>query len=529
MFHRPTLCCIALASSLALASCSKPAPRTYAVEEVPLAQVSADLAAGKTTSAAVTQAYIDRIKTYNGALNAVIAIMPDALDQARASDKRRAEGKALGPLDGVPVLLKDNIDATGAPTTSGSFALAENVPARDSEAARRLRAAGAVILGKTNLSQWAGYRTTDSFAGSTVGGTPHNPYDLTKSAAGSSSGSGIAMAASLAAGAFGTDTGGSITGPATANGVVGLRPTTGLISRRGVVPNTSAQDTIGPMARTVTDVAMLLNAVAGSDPADPRTADADAHKTDYVKALNAGALKGARIGVLRGMQGDTEKTRPLFDAALAVMKAQGAELIDLPDGKTLEDINPEALTAEAWNFKHDIAQYLADAPAAVKPRSVEDLIAFAKNDPRESKIGMQYWEEAAAAQGGFDNPEYQKLMEFIRRKAGPEGFGGLISQYNLDAFVVPARGPAETIPPDGTPRPGGRTKGTPSYTWYAAVGGYPLLSVPMGSIDGLPVDISFLGPQWSEQNLLSYAYAYAQAGYKRIPPQAYKAAAAAEK
>ena len=520
---------VAFAAALALSACSREeTAEPYQVEEVSLAQISADLASKTVTSAAVTQAYLDRIAQYDGPLNAIIVVAPDALAQAAASDKRRAEGKALGPLDGVPILIKDNIDALGMATTTGSFAFAEIVPARDSESVKRLRDAGAVILGKTNLSQFAGYRTTDSFSGSTVGGTAHNPYDLTKSAAGSSSGSGIAMAVSFAAGSLGSDTGGSITGPSNVNGVVGLRPTTGLISRRGVVPNTSFQDTVGPMTRTVTDAAMLLTVMAGSDAEDTRTADADAHKADYVSGLRPDALKGARIGVLRGMRGVSDTVTPVFDAALEVLKAQGAELIELPPGAGLEDINPEALTAEAWNFKHDMGAYLASAPPAVKVRGVEDLLAFHKADPRESAIGMQYWEESAAAMGGFENADYIKLMEYLKRESGPEGYAGLFAQYNVTALVAPAGSPADVIPPDGTSRPGQREKGAPSLTWHAAVGGYPLLTVPMGNIDGMPVGLSFVGPQWSEQTLLAYGFAYESAGYKRVPPQAYKQAAAAK-
>ena len=523
MIHR-SMIRAALMSSLALAACSQQEAlqKTYAVEEVSLAKLSADLASKATTSVAVTQAYIDRINMYDSSLNAIIVVAPDALEQAAASDRRRAEGKSLGPLDGVPILLKDNIDAVGMPTTTGSFAFAENLPAKDSEAARRLREAGAVILGKTNLSQFAGYRTTDSFTGSSVGGTTHNPYDLTKSAAGSSSGSGIAMAVSFAAGSLGSDTGGSITGPSNANGVVGLRPTTGLISRRGVIPNTSYQDTAGPMTRTVTDIAMLLTVLAGSDPADPRSSEADAHKTDYVRALRPDALKGARIGVLRGMSGSSDAAKPLFDAALEVLKAQGAELVELPPGAGLEDINPEALTAEAWNFKHDMAAYLASAPPAVKVRTVEDLLAFHKADPRESKIGVQYWEESAAATGGFENPKYIELMDYMKRKSGPEGYAALFAQHKLNALVCAAGSPAGVIPADGTSRPNQRKKGAPSLTWHAAVGGYPLLTVPMGAVGGMPVGLSFVGPQWSEAALLSYGHAYEQAGYKRVPPEAYK-------
>src|SRR4051812_46703477 len=291
-----------VATALTLSACSKQEPaKPYAVEDVPLAKISADLAAKRTTSVAVTQAYIDRIKTYDGNLHAIIAIAPDALQQAVASDKRRADGKALGPMDGVPVVLKDNIDAVGVPTTAGSYALAENLPLKDSEVVRRLRAGGAVILAKANMSQWAGRRTkTETFNGSTVGGTPHNPYDLARSPAGSSSGPAIAAAASLAAAGVGSDTTGSIIGPSSMNGIVGMRPTYALVSRRGIVPITEVQDAAGPMARTVEDAAMLLTALAGSDAGDPASKDADAHKTNYTKGLSTSALKGAKLGVMRG-------------------------------------------------------------------------------------------------------------------------------------------------------------------------------------------------------------------------------------
>jgi len=270
MLSRRSAIAVALALTLPLAACSKTeTAKTYDVEEVSLAQISSDLTAGKTTSAAVAQAYIDRIKKYDPQLHSVIAIAPDALAQAKASDDRRKAGKAIGPLDGVPVLLKDNIDAVGMPTTAGSYAMLENFPAKDAEVTRRLREAGAVILGKTNLSQWAGLRTTDAFNGSTFGGSPKNPYDLTRTPAGSSSGSGVAAAASFAAATVGTDTTGSIIGPSNNNGVVGIRPTVALLSRRGVVPVSSTQDTTGPMGRTVKDVAMMLTVMAGSDPPIP--------------------------------------------------------------------------------------------------------------------------------------------------------------------------------------------------------------------------------------------------------------------
>src|SRR4051812_43848810 len=275
---------ICLTLVFAVSGCSKSEPVAYAVEEASMAQIANDLALGKTTSVALTNAYLERIKSYDARLHAVIAIVPDALAQAAASDQRRRDGKTRGPLDGVPILVKDNIDVTGVASTAGSFALEANLPGEDSEIARRLRAAGAVIIAKGNTGQFAGFRASTGIPGSTTGGVPHNPYDLSRSAAGSSNGPGIGAAVSFAAATVGSDTTGSIISPASYNGVVGVRPTTGLISRRGVVPISATQDTAGPMARSVLDAAMLLTVLAGADAGEAATKDADAHKVDYAKA-----------------------------------------------------------------------------------------------------------------------------------------------------------------------------------------------------------------------------------------------------
>ena len=520
--------CAALVSTLALAACSKHEPVPYAVEEMPLAQIAQDLAAGKTTSAAVTKAYIERIKSYDGALHSVIAVAPDALAQAAASDQRRKQGHALSALDGVPILLKDNIDATGMPTTAGSYALADNVPARDSEVARRLREGGAVILGKTNLSQWAGWRTNGTFNGSTVGGGPHNPYNLARTSCGSSSGSGIATAVSFAAATVGSDTTGSVICPSSLDGIVGLRPTVALISRRGIVPLSHTQDTAGPMARSVADTAMLLNVLAGSDAGDPASGHADAHKADYVKALDAGSLKGKRLGVVRSFGGYSDKTEPLFNAALEVLKAQGAELVEIP-ADVFEDLNKQQMLLMTYEFKPDLAAYLANAPAAVKVRNVADLLEFQKTDPRESMHDQQYT-EASAATDNLQNPEYVEALNYAKRKAGPEGYERAMKEYDVTALIMPTRGPADAIVPDGTERP--RTnpdgKSPPSGSGTAALAGFPDLTVPMGDVAGMPVGLSFIGPAWSEAMLLSYGYAYEQASHARVPPKAYKAPTAAQ-
>jgi amidase len=500
--------------------------RYYDVEEVSLAQLSADLASGRITSVGATSAYIERIKRYDDLLNAVIGIAPDALQQAAAADQRRRDGKLLGPLDGLPILLKDNLDAVGMPTTAGSYALAENFPTRDSEVVRRLRAAGAVILGKANTSQFAGFRTTKGLNGSTVGGSTRNPYDLTRSAAGSSNGPGIATAVSFAAATIGTETSGSITGPSNVNGVVGIKPTIALVSRRGIVPISLTQDSAGPMTRTVADAAMLLTVIAGSDPADRWSQDADAHKTDYLRGLSVEALKGKRIGVLRGLRGQDEKTTPVLDEALRVLEARGAQLVDIPTPGLL-DIRPEMRSILIQDFKEDLNAYLAGTPASVKVRTLADLIAFNRTDARESMHGQDIFEDSEATHDGRADPEYRKTLAKALRMTREEGLDRLFKHFKVVALVTLTGGPADTIPPDGSSE-GHPVSAQPrgsqpsSVTPYAAIAGYPHLSVPMGQVDGMPVGMSFVGPAWSEQLLLSLGYAYEQAARKRVPPTAYK-------
>ena len=522
------LVAVALAFSLSLAGCSKeetpPAP--YVVEEVSLSQVSTDLAARRTTSVEVTTAYIARIEAMDHALNAVIMIAPDALEQAGASDKRRAAGQALGPLDGVPILLKDNIDVVGMPTTAGSYALEANLPARDSEVAKRLRAAGVVILGKANLSQFAGFRTTASFNSSTVGGGAYSPYNLTKSTGGSSSGSGVAGAVSFATATVGTETDGSITSPSSINGLVGIKPTIALVSRRGIVPISHTQDSAGPMARTVMDTAMLLTAMAGSDPGDPQSAEADAHKTDYVVGLDTSSLKGTRLGVLRDTQGYSETTQPVFDAALEVLNAQGAELVEIPP-QLLEDLSQEQLTVLYYDFKQDLNAYLAGTPLAVKTRTLAELMEFNTTDPRESLHSQDIFETAEATTG-FDAPEYKDARAKGLSKARTEGIDKWLADYNVSAVLALTKAPGPTITPDGAVREHSVTKREekgakpPHATTYASIAGYPILTVPMGLVEGMPVGLSFIGPAWSEQMLLSFGYAYEQASRMRVPPTAYK-------
>jgi amidase len=519
---------LALIVAVGLRACNRDAPAPpYAVKEVPLSQLAEDLAAARTTSVEVTQAYIDRIAQYDGPLNGVIAVAPDARSQAEASDARRRAGQPRSPLDGVPILLKDNIDAVGMPTTAGSFALEHNRPAEDAEVTRRLRAAGAVILGKTNTSQFAGFRTSTGLNGSTVGGPTYNPYDLSKSAAGSSNGSGIAAAASFAAGAIGTETSGSITGPANANGVVGIKPTIALISRRGIVPISLTQDMAGPMTRTVRDAAMLLTVLAGSDAGDPWSRDADLHKKDYTAALTIDALNGRRLAVLRGLRGQNEQTTAIFNEALSVLAARGAELVEVPDTRWI-DIRPEMRTILLADFKEDLNRYFGGMPAAVTVRTLTDLIAFNQADPRERMHQQEVFIDSDATVGGRSNREYQKTLAEAFRITRDEGIDRVLRETSSVALVTVTGTPAGPIRPDGTSTTGAvspEPRGTqpPSATAYAATAGYPHISVPMGQIDGMPLGLSFVGTAWSEDVLLALAYAYEQASKKRVPPAAYKA------
>jgi amidase len=496
---------------LALAGCSKP----YVVAEKSVADLNADLAAGKITSASLTQAYLDRIKTEDKVTNAVLAINPKALEAAKASDARRKAGKTLGPLDGIPILLKDNIDFAGMATTAGSLALKDNIPAQDAPMVHRLVEAGAVILGKTNLSEWANYRSSWSTSGwSGVGGLTRNAYDPRRTPCGSSAGSGAAGALSLATLTIGTETSGSVTCPAGMNGLVGLKPTIALVARTGIVPISHNQDTAGPMTRTVADAAVLLTAMAGSDSSDPQTAEADAHKTDYLKGLDAASLKGARIGVMRFQKGYTPETQEIFEKALEALKAQGAELVDIADFK-FEDLSPYKGNIMETDFKADLNAYLAKMPANVKTRTLTDLIAFNNSEPKETVLfGHDTWEKADATTG-FDDPDYMKLKEVAQRTRGPEGLDKLLTDNNVVALVQPTGEPAGLIDTATHLRNGA---GGPSAAGIPAIAGYPHLTVPMGAVSGLPVGISFIGPKWSEQTLLSLGYAYEQATHMRKAP-----------
>jgi amidase len=480
----------------------------------PAAAVSADLAAHRITAQALVAGYEARIARINPEIHAVIGLNPRAAAEARASDARRAAGKALGPLDGLPILVKDNIGIAGLPTTAGSLALARNVRSVSAPVVGDLRRAGAVILGRTNLSEWANIRSEHSTSGwSAVGGLTRNPYMLDRTACGSSSGSAAAVAAAMAAAAIGTETDGSISCPASMNGLVGLKPTVGLISRTGIVPISRTQDTAGPITHTVRDAAMLLTAMAGSDPADPATADADAHRTDYTTALNPHALEGVRLGVARFLlDGFTPGTLRVFDRALAVLKAQGATLVDVDDYDMAKLGKNESLVL-ATELKADLNEYLAGSPPAVKSRTLAQLIAFDDAHPREMTWFGQSMFIKAQRTKGLEDPAYLKARDTNLRLAGPDGIDRLLREHRVSALISPTQNPASVIDlvnGDAGIGPGDST--------LPAVATYPYITVPMGEVHGLPVGLSFIGPRWSEARLLGLAYSYEQASHAARPP-----------
>lgn len=479
----------------------------------------AALTDGRTTSETLVRAYLERIDRIDRAgpkLNAVLTVNPTALDDARRLDAERKAGRVRGPLHGVTILLKDNIETAGSmATTAGSLALAANVTGRDAPIVKRLTDAGAIVLGKTNLSEWANFRSTRSISGwSGVGGLVRNPYSLDRTACGSSSGSGAAVAAGLAAFAIGTETDGSVICPAAMNGVVGLKPTVGLVSRTLIVPISPAQDTAGPMTRTVADAAAMLGVIAGSDPTDPATREADAKKVNYLAGLTRDALKGARIGVWFSWKGRSPLTDQVFAAALKTLEAQGAVLVEIkgPDDTTMSKIGELEGDALRTEFKAALNDYLAATPAAVKSRTLDGLIAFNKAEPRETPLFGQEIFEAAAAKPAITDPGHVERRATARRLAR-EALDRMLAENKLDAIVSPSGGPPSIVDPVN----GGPFFGSP--TRLPAVSGYPHLTVPAGYATGLPIGLSFLGAEWSDARLLAFGYAYEQASRARREPE----------
>ena len=414
-------------------------------------------------------------------------------------------------ITGLPILLKDNIETRDLPTTAGSMALLNNAPGRDAPLVARLRTSGAVILGKTNLSEWANIRSGASSSGwSAVGGLTRNPWDLSRSACGSSSGSGAAVALGLAPAAIGTETDGSITCPAAVNGIVGFKPTVGLVSRTGIVPISHSQDTAGPMTRTVTEAAIVLTAIAGTDPADPATAEADRHRTDYRAALNAGSLRGTRIGVARFLTGYHAGTDAVFEAQLQELRDAGAILVEITDGPDMGSMGEAEFAVLMTELKVDLNAYLATTdPAQVPTRTLSDVIAFNEATPRELALFGQELFIQAEATRGLNDPAYIEARATSFRLAGPEGIDKLLREHNVVALIAPTTAPAWSIDViDGDHYLGAASQ-------IAAVAGYPHLTVPMGFVKGMPVGMSFIGAKWDDARILSLGYAYEQATMNR--------------
>lgn len=490
--------------------------------EISIPQMREDLAAGKYTSVMAVRGYLERIAVIDSAgpeLRSIIAVMPDALAQAQLLDAERKAGKIRGVLHGIPIIIKDNIEAAGpVPTTAGSYALINNVTNRDAPLVANLKAAGAIIIAKANLSQWANIRSNNSISGWTsVRGLVKNPYALDRNTCGSSSGSGAASAASLGAGAVGTETDGSITCPASTNGVVGFKPTVGMISGTYVVPISHSQDTAGPMTRTVKGAAAMLYAMAGSNVQDRTTAEAEKFVTDFTVGLSPDYLKGVRIGIMRDRIGDQSGTTTVFENALADLEKAGAILIDIEDSRSgfdgLGEAEFEVLMTE---LKADMNDYLASTPEDGNPhRTLADLIAF---NEKYAETELRYFGQElfilAQSKGGLDNPDYLAALEKAKRLAGPEGIDRLLKDNDVAFLVGPTRGPAWL-----SDLAIGDSFSGPSQSQLAAVSGYPHLTVPMGYVEGLPVGISFIGTQWDDHAVLKAGYAYEQQSKKRVAPQ----------
>jgi amidase len=514
---------LALGTLGVVPACSnKPAPQTtpateYRVEEKSLADLQTDLTARRVTAERLVSIYLERIRTIDRAgpnLHSVLSVNPAALDDAKSLDRERVEGHVRGPLHGIPIVLKDNIEsADPLPTTAGSLALEKNVTGRDAPIVARLRAAGAIILGKNNLSEWAAIRGWYGVSNgwSAVGGLTVNAYDTNRSACGSSSGSAVAVAANLAAASIGTDTDGSVTCPAAANALVGLRPTIGLVSRRYIVPISAMQDTAGPMARTVADIALLLSVIAGTDPDDPATVDADTHRADDLALLSDTALSGKRLGVVRGWMGYSPKLDAVFEGRLSDLKAAGAALVELNRPIPQQQILKDEFDLMAFDFRHAINEYLKTAPAPVLTRSLDDLIAFNNThaDRELVHFGQDMFERAARS---ALNPAAAERVRTRLRREAREGLDSMLGANQLDALIAPSFSPPGTLDLINGDQVLGGIQG-----WHA-IAGYPHLTVPMGDIDGLPVGLSFVGPMWSDGRLIAMAYAFERRTRARQPP-----------
>ncbi len=504
---------LALATA-ATATQLPPPPSPYASITHQQQQVDA----GTLDAVQLTQLFITRIQQFDRSgptLRAVIEINPDALALATTLDAARARTPSHSALYGMPVLLKDNIDtADRMRTSAGSLALVAAPASRDAGLVTRLRAAGAVILGKTNLSEWANFRSTHASSGwSGRGGQTRNPYVLDRSPCGSSSGSGVAVAAGLAVAAIGTETDGSIICPAAMNGIVGIKPTLGLVSRSGIVPISHSQDTAGPMARSVADAAALLTVIAGSDPHDPATVNADAHATDYTRYLDASALRGKRIGIVRALAGYSTDVDQLLERSIATLRAAGAVIVDPVVVPHLKDFGAAETSVLLYEFKHDLNAYL-QTRKGLPVHSLAELIAWNRaHAATEMPWFAQELFEQAQAKGPLTEDAYLQALEASKRLSGPQGIDAALAANHLDALLAPTQGPAWSID-----LVNGDREGDSAYS-PAAVAGYPSITVPAGFVHNLPIGMLFFAGKWSEPTLIGIAYSFEQHTQAWQPPK----------
>ena len=492
----------------------------FELEEMTVNELQEGMRSGRFTAQSLTDAYlarIDAIDKHGPAINAIIELNPDAQAIAAALDRERKEKGPRGPLHGIPVLIKDNIDtADRMHTTAGSLALSENIARHDAHVARRLRDAGAVILGKTNLSEWANFRSSHSTSGwSGRGGQTHNPYVLDRNCCGSSSGTGAGIAANLAAVGVGTETDGSIVCPSSASALVGIKPTLGLISRSGIIPIAHSQDTAGPMARTVTDAAILLGALAGVDDSDAITLKGRTRgAADYTKFLDANGLRGARIGVARKFFGFNDHVDRLMKEAIEVIRGLGATIVDPADMATTGKYDETETEVLLYEFKADVNKYLAGTSPDVRSRTLADLIKFNEEHRAQEMpyFGQEQFEKAQK-KGPLTSKKYLEALAKNHRMSRKEGIDAVLAKHKLDAVIAPTGGPVWlTDLINGDHFTGG-------YSTASAVSGYPHITVPAGQAFGLPVGLSFFAGAWSEPALIKFAYAYEQAAKGRQKPQ----------
>jgi amidase len=519
-FLQSTLALGAVAGAPFATRAGETSPRAdFELDEATARELQEGMERGRLTARRITELYLERIDALDRSgpeLRSIIEVSPDALAIADERDAERRAGRTRGPLHGIPVLLKDNIDtADRMTTTAGSLALEGSIPLRDSFVAARLRAAGAVLLAKTNLSEWANFRSTRSSSGwSARGGQCRNPYVLDRNPCGSSSGSGAATSANLGAVSIGTETDGSIVCPSNANGLVGLKPTLGLVSRSGIVPVAHSQDTAGPMTRTVADAAVVLSAIAGVDPRDPVTASSEGRaEPDYTRFLDRNGLRGRRLGVARRYFGSHPEVDRRMEEALEMLKRGGAELVDPVELPDMNELYDSELTVLLYEFKADVNLYLAGLPASVGVRTLADVIQF--NETHREREMPYFGQELflqAEEKGTLEEEEYRNALAKNLRLAREEGIDAAVAKHRLDAIVAPTGGPAWTTDLVN----GDHFSGINST--LAAVAGYPHVTVPAGDVHGLPVGISFFGSAWSEPTLLAVADSFEQATKLRRKP-----------